>query len=402
MSGIFPKDGRWIILLSVAAYLVFVAVLMGPFHAGRVAVLQGLGVPAMEPLFGDTMCIAHWCDGYGRGEDPRSVNFKDPAGKVISMNYPPVVLGFHHLGMTAGRVVPWGILMGLVFLASAMALSGRCSLREGAVWSVVLLSPSVVMAVERGNLDCLIFGLLTVFCLTLSQPFVSGVMVLAGTLLKIYPMAAVAAFVLKRKPNVGAFTISGLACLVAAWAMLGSSAHTAGDLGQISCCFGSKVVAMMLAGYLGFQPALLGLFFQGSAVVFLLTAVYYGWKRVKGIREGLGDHAINAFWTGIPVYLLVFLSGNQADYKMIMGIFAVPAMLEWIRSGKQDSWIPKAWLLLFFLYTYWLFFSDEGSLRNLLLRQMIAWGLFLVTAAAAGTLLPSFEKLHTAVCRLKK
>jgi hypothetical protein len=97
----------------------------------------------------------------------------------------------------------------------------------------------------------------------------------------------------------------------------------------------------------------------------------------------------------VPVYLLVFLSGDQADYKMIFGLFALPAMMAWLRLGSGDRWIPKTWILLFLLYSYWLFFSDEGSLRNMLLRQIIAWILFSVTSVAAGVLVPSVLRFRS-------
>jgi len=54
----------------------------------------------------------------------------------------------------------------------------------------------------------------------------------------------------------------------------------------------------------------------------------------------------------------------------------------------KSGWIPKTWLVLFLIYAYWLFFSDEGSLRNLLLRQIVAWGFFMITAVMGGFLLP--------------
>jgi hypothetical protein len=46
---------------------------------------SGFWGACVDPVFSDTLCVMHWCDGYGRDEDPAFPTFKDPNGKVISM-----------------------------------------------------------------------------------------------------------------------------------------------------------------------------------------------------------------------------------------------------------------------------------------------------------------------------
>lgn len=388
-------DGRWIVFACVTLYLLFVAVLAGPLHGGRVTVLQTLGVPALDPVFSDTLCVAHWCDGYGRGEDPASPAFKDPDGKVISMNYPRVFLGFHYLGLCSGRIIPWGILLGGIFLAAALVLCGRCTRWEGFIWALALLSPSVVMAVERGNFDCLIFGLLVASGLLMARPGIAGIVTLGATALKIYPAAALAALVIRRQPAVRITAIYGLLAVVLGGYLMIANGHAAGDLGETSCCFGSKVVMMILSPRLGMSVPWVGLASQAVALLLMILGICGGYLLIsRSVVASQMDHDINFFWTGVPVYLLVFLSGDQADYKMIFGLFALPAMTAWIRMGTSDRWIPKTWILLFLLFSYWLFFSDEGSLRNMLLRQTVAWIFFAVTSVTAGALIPALFRFR--------
>jgi hypothetical protein len=137
-------------------------------------------------------------------------------------------------------------------------------------------------------------------------------------------------------------------------------------------------------------PASLPLFFQMGSLVLLAFSIWIGKSFRPDGNQTIGDErSLAAFWIGVPVYLLVFLSGDQADYKMVMLLFAFPFVLSWRRNIASNEWIASVWITLFFIYAYWLFFSDEGSLRNQLLRQVIAWALFLVTGLVAGLVMPS-------------
>ncbi len=389
MHALMKTDGRWIVLVCITLYLLFVGMLTGPLHGDRVKILQALGVPAVAPIFSDTLCVAHWCDGYGRGEDPCSPNFKDPSGKVISMNYPRIFLSLHFLGLSSRSSMLWGVLLGVVFLVSALVLCGHCTKREALIWALALLSPSALMVVERGNFDCLIFGFLVAAGLLMARPVIAGIVVLGATALKIYPAAALTALIFRKHPAIKTFACCTLlAVAVGTYLMIGNG-HAAGDLRETSCCFGSKVAMMILSPYLGFTPSWMGMAAQALALLLMILGFCWGYFLIpRSVVACLRDRDVNVFWTGVPVYLVVFLSGDQADYKMIFGLFALPAMTAWMRLGPSHRWIPKTWILLFLLYCYWLFFSDEGCLRNTLLRQMIAWILFAVTSVATGALMP--------------
>ena len=387
------KDGRLIILLGALVYLAGMFFLTVSIRVDRVTVMNGLGVPAMEPLFGDTLCVARWCDGYGRGDDPRAADFKDPSGKIISMNYPGIFLGLHHMGLTASRINGWGAVLGTVFVMAVLALAGRCTLIEGVLWLLALVSPSVVMVIERGNFDILIFVLIVAAFLLRGRQVLSGLLLLFATALKLYPVAALAFLIMRKKSSWSLFLPFCVAAGVIIYFLLGSIGHPGGDLGLVSCCFGSKVMALILAQKTGINPTWGPLGSQLFALTTLTTLTLLGrHEGAKFDQTVLGERALTAFWIGVPVYLLIFLSGDQADYKMIMALFAIPAALAWIRLGLKNRWIPKTWLILFLIYNYWLFFSDEGSLRNLLLRQIVAWGFFVMTAVMGGFLLPESWK----------
>lgn len=393
-SSVWAQDGRWIIILCALLYLFMVAMLTGHFHASRIMVLQGMGVPAMEPLFGDSTCIARWCDAYGMGEDPRAADFKDPSGKIITMNYPVYFLGLHYVGLSAGTVPIAGWLLVILFLGSTLLLVGRCSLVEGLIWSVVLCSPVVVMAMERGNLDIIIYALLVLALLARDRPIASGFSILIGTALKFYPLAGFVSLLNRPKPQWFLFLVFVFSGVLSIAFGMATAGHTSSTLGLSSCCFGSKLIPLILIDRgIRIYPSLPGIF-QAFAILASALSVWIGCLMRPSCTILMRcERSLAAFWIGVPIYLLVFLSGDQADYKMAMLLFALPAILAWRKSNGANRWITSLWLTLLLLYAYWLFFSDEGSLRNQLLRQIIAWALFLTTSIIVGILMPAVTNL---------
>lgn len=386
-------DGRWVVVLCVGLYLVMVVVLTWSFHAGRTMVLQGVGVPAMDPLFGDTLCVARWCDAYGMGEDPRASDFSDPSGKIMTMNYPVYFLGLHHLGLSARTVPAAGWILCILFLGSILLLAGKCTLKEGFLWSAAVCSPVIVMIVERGNLDIIICALLVLALLARRRPVLSGFAILCATALKFYPIAGFLSLI-ERQPGRWllscSFVLGGCVAVAVGMSTVG---HLSTNLGLSSCCFGSKLIPLILSDRGIRIPASLPLIFQIGSLMLLAVSVWIGRAFSPDGNQAIKDErSLAAFWIGVPAYWLVFMSGDQADYKMVMLLFAFPFILSWRRNKLSYGWIASVWITLFFIYAYWLFFSDEGSLRNQLLRQVIAWALFLVTGLVAGLVMPSPAK----------
>jgi len=386
--------GRWIIVLCITLYLLMIALLTGPMHENRTTILQGMGVPAMQALFVDTLCVAHWCDAYAVGDDPRRADFKNDTGKIITMNYPVYFLALHYVGLTAQTIVVFGIVLGVLFLGSVLLLAGKCSLAEGFIWSMALCSPVAVMIVERGNLDIIIFALLVLSLIMRDHPFASAGSIFLATVLKFYPLPSFISLIMRPNPRwilFLCFVFGGCSAIAFGIAVTG---HASSKLDLSSCCFGSKLIPLIMADRGMKIPSSLPIIFQGASLALLSLSVWIGKKlHPRDSVPNVSWRSLCAFWIGAPVYLLVFLSGDQADYKMVMLLFALPLLLSWRESHAPYSRISWLWLCLFFAYNYWLFFSDEGSLRNQLLRQVIAWGLFLLTGFIAGSLIPSASRL---------
>jgi hypothetical protein len=75
------------------------------------------------------------------------------------------------------------------------------------------------------------------------------------------------------------------------------------------------------------------------------------------------------------------------DYKWIFFLLMLPMGMEIARSSSDlETLAAKIWLSFLTLYSYWTFFSDENSLRNSLLKQLLMWGIILLSAFLSGRL----------------
>ena len=109
----------------------------------------------------------------------------------------------------------------------------------------MLLSPSVVIAVERDNVDWLIFGMLMAVALLMARPGIAGIVLMGATALKIYPTADLAVLVIRKKPAFKTFPCCSVPAVILESYLIIANGNVAGGLGETSCCFGFKVVAMI-------------------------------------------------------------------------------------------------------------------------------------------------------------
>lgn len=392
------RDMRILILACACAYALLLVLAVGMRGLPERGVLQVVGVPALEHPFMDLRGVAAWCEAFRQGKDPAITPTRimipgSPDQPNFLMNYSPLVLGFGWLGMLPGGVISWGILMGVLFIWGVWFLAGPCRLRECCVWVLLLCSPDAVLAIERGNLDILVFVMLVAALEWRARPPVGAGLILAGALLKFFPIAALLA--VWREKRVRAKLCAGIAAglfLLFLCPIRSRILSIGGSLsGQCHSAFGCVVPADLLI-HGGFPVEVAGIplhaLLRAGAVVMILVSLGVGYllRRRDGVTD-LSGRSVHGFFLGAPLIVLLFISGNQMDYKWIFLLFMVPSSLELMRgAGQPGAWIAKIWLFGVTVYSWWTFFSDEGSLRNMLLKQTVIWIVMMSGALLAGML----------------
>jgi hypothetical protein len=400
------RDGRFVMLLALVIYGV---VVQYPSFTSYAPHFSRMGIPpaSREPItFADMRGLTSAWDCTRRGIDVLERNPCDPIA-YRPANYPTLWLRLSFLGLGEKDSTMLGVLVGLVFLAAVFFLAGRLTVGEGVVWSVLLLSPSVMLGVERGNVDILIFAMLVLAITGIARRGVlaraagCGLIELAA-FLKLFPIFAAGAVLhWHRRPALGAF-VAMAAIFTAYAAAIHHQLETIRRVvpREISTSFGAGVLVDGLKK--GFNP---GEFLDHDrtaaiAVVVLATLlVAVGFAAALARRrphEPEASTRLPWYWAGAGIFVGVWaVTENSYDYRLVFCLLAVPQMLEWARQDRPVLPLARPALTLLAL-TLWL--SDTFPLfssgitepwiraeRNFPVDELLVW--MLIVYFVGGLLL---------------
>jgi hypothetical protein len=298
-----------------------------------------LGVYQLSPPYLDWSVLPAARQSQLAGYDPLVVNPYDVLHRAPP--YPRLWMDILRLlGMTPRGLLdlaPWVVglfLLSLLLLAPPMGIAGSLP------YAAAFLSSAVLLGVERGNSDLLVFVLVAAAILLARRGrwgvAAAAVPALAAAALKLYPIATLAFLAGKRKREAllagGLSALLFLAYLVAAWADVVRVSRSLDSPGLLS--FGIRVLPVAVGRFLGFVTgsSLIPPVSWALPAAVLLSAgalaalIRGGWAagisraaQMPGSADGLRAAA--------AIYLVTFVAGNSYDYRMIFLLPALPALL---------------------------------------------------------------------------
>jgi len=337
---------------------ILVVVAAGCLLLGALFLTQGVeaawrwwNIPTMTPAFADLRSITGGADSYRAGYDPLIQNPGDPWGRP--MNYPRIWQGLFWLGIDQGDTVPLGVGMALALLVGVLLVAWYADWPLALLWGTALFSPSVLLGVERGNSDLLMFFLLALgLWLAPRRRWFALAAILAGFVLKLFPIFGLALFL--REPVVRLLRLLAIAVLV----VLGYLALSWSDLVQIQGatpkdwwfsfgreCFGIWLGQVVDAGK-GWPPV-------APWVILGLAVAALWFDRVAPWRSPAEGYALDAFRLGAAVFLGAFLLGTNYNYRLAFLLFALPQLLAWGREGAGGRRLLAWTMLAALLFSLW-------------------------------------------------
>jgi hypothetical protein len=284
--------------------------------------------------FLDSYAVLAALDAVRAGADPHVANALDPLMRYHV--YSDWWLGLRWLGLTRAHNDWVGIALMLTFLGTA-CFTMRPRRWGEAVWlAALLLSPVVLLVVNRGNNDLIIFGLLAGCGLMAAasgwRPLAAVGLLALATGLKYYPVVAAVSFLWIWRPRgipwlLSTAVVVAVGTLASVWSQvdrgrfaIGSGVYTMGapvlwrDLGwaDAASVFPGLVVLGLLAGGLAWARLTAGLANQGALRERLLAAM------------------------GAIVLLACFFAGVNYAYRWIFVLW--PAFWLWRQAG--DKMLP--------------------------------------------------------------
>lgn len=317
------------VLLITAGLLV---VVLSPGGLNRKLGLIDYGI-----WFLDSYAVLASNDAVQAGLDPDQHNPLDVFERPHSYSDWWFVLG--RLGLTrADNFVLGGSWVAAFLLATFVVVRLRDN-RE-AVWhACILLSPPVLLAINRANNDLVIFVLLVIagFVLRRAAAWRLGValgMIALATGLKFYPVVAVAVFLLVRPPC-RLLAISAWAALVLVvvladiWNTLGRGVFA---MPVNVYTLGAPIIFKDL-GWEGHGALVAGILLLTGAAAWLALS-----RRTSGLAEPVADLSGRLFFVlGAVVLVACFLSGISHAYRWIFALMVAPWLWEEARTPGSPS-----------------------------------------------------------------
>ncbi len=367
-------------------------------------------VPKMLPPFADMRVITAGAECIRLGYDVLIENPCDPWQHL--MNYPRIWSIFAFWGINQSHTVVLGILCGLLFFVLTFVTIERLNYLESLFYTLILCSPSVMLAVERGNNDLIIFillalGLLVIKGKNLIWRSFGYVLILLSAILKLYPIFALTSSLKEKKRD---FILIFIAISIA------FAIYVIGNIESLSLVskatprstllsYGSKVIFDVILLKIGNLSKIFSedqiakitqivapLIYVLGIFIVLFTA-YVLAKRGGDLYEEespLGINKIDAFRIGTSIYSGTFLIGNNWDYRLIFLLFTIPQILAWIKSRSPLSAIAGL-ALVGIISTSWL--SNRSS-DFFYLDEPINWLLFFFYVYALILTLPKWLKSY--------
>jgi hypothetical protein len=352
--GLRDLDGR---ALAGAIVAVFFIALGSIDSASGSAHWMKLGVDAYGTRFEDMRSVTSSWDCERRGIEAFPNNPCDPLGRPA--NYPRILTRLGFFGLGEGDTVELGVATAVVFFLAALLVTGPLGLGEGLLYAATLLSPAVLLGVERGNVDLIMFALVALgVALVGRSPWLGGAPIALAGVLKLFPTFGLAMLARRR-----ARWAAGAVWLVA---LAVYAAVTLDDIRallrvlprEVKNSYGALVIADALqqAGVSWARTGAevrairFGVIAAGVLVAAGLVALRRGGRGRLAARD---ERRLDAFWAGASIYIGTYVFSTNFDYRLIFLLLCVPQLCAWHRDGTAPAPWPAA-VLVALLATLWL------------------------------------------------
>ena len=327
------------LVLTLFVYMIFVA--LAAYAGFYQPAMWHLGVPVKEQIFIDMYGPLSWLECAANGIDVIAADPCDVSGPPF--NYGHGVLLLQGIGLTTGDTLWLGATTAVLFFATLLVLLKPATGLQAAYCCTLVISSSVIFAVERANLDVVIFVLLTFSAMLLTRRSALrfgayGIIFYVG-LIKFYPWAVLALALRERtRTCLVVIALSTVALLLYAisfsseLAIILSRFTGAGHLVSFSghdlVNFLNRMTYRLFGQRWLVSPNVYLVARVGLAIACILAAfaarrfIIRGGAVLKGARID-----ITLFLIGAVVISFCFLFGNNFTYRCIFLLLCVPLLL---------------------------------------------------------------------------
>ncbi|MCA0200932.1 MAG: hypothetical protein LCH56_08840 [Proteobacteria bacterium] len=361
LSNRFPSKTR--AALAVLLLIVHLGVILTGLVGTWQPTFANLTVPAMPQAFGDFRVVTAAPLSADQGLDPLVANPNDPGNRRL--NYPRVWISIGRLFPGEDGNIAAGLMLACLFsgiVAWLVATQKSTSASVGLL--AAALSPATWLALERGNTDLLIFGLVALGILI---PWRYRTLLLGlATILKIYPFVTTVVRAIRERTLISfGILVAVTVYLIAIYRDVMLISETTEVAGFLS--FGIKSVTLLFAG--STYPFTAGVNY-GLFAVGTVAALVLGLKFPQ--RDKLSAYDEEAVLLVGTMLLFCFVTASNWDYRLIFTLLLIPYFLRPATGGERViGWTAVAMIVLAGNYTTLMNLEDPGVLLNTAAKYLL-------------------------------
>jgi hypothetical protein len=387
-------DGRIVLVIAVALYVTVVSL---AWLIWQVNLWPWLGVPPGPSLFFDTQNVLAALECSRLGYDPLVDSPCDPWQRP--MFYPRVWLALQWLGLDQSHTYAVGVLIAVLFIVMLCLLVGRIGIGEAIVVAAAVCSPAVMFALQRGNMDVVLFSVLVVSVVLWrrggrTSQILSPAVVLLAAFGKLYPVFGLPAYLLLRNRR------AAVAAYVSGALFIGYLAITFQDVLTIArtatqgqyYSYGARILLGVVYHHV------VGQNWEGASIaaqaltlvpLAALAVCLWLWSRRLFAPAPTDAPALSpellGFYLGSLIYLGTFAVFKNYDYRLVYLLLTLPQLFAWVRDGRpaEPRTVVAAVALASLILELWI-----GALSEPLMLgdELVSWalaGLLVVLLAAS-------------------
>ena len=338
------------------------------------------------------------------------------SGDKVAVNYPSIWWKtLHFLGVLPEHKFMFCVAIIALFLVGICLVLPHASYGLVFAMLVALVSPVVLLGIERGNTDLLMFFFVACAIFLLQKdsiwPHLSACfLLLTAFVLKLFPIFA-ALLIIKwslRKMMILGFVML-LFCIFYTLVNFTELSHISENVPkEAGTSYGYNVIATGLYRkilWLSDKEAILQVFFLFNAFLLAGLAWFIAFFKsgILKVEVCVNDTYIDAFRAGAAVYIGTFFLGNNFDYRLMFLLLIIPQVYLWLRASSDKRWslflgclLAAVYFSLYispFIFTYipsimfikyviwllnelsnWFIFTGLSFLLFLTLPQHLRWG----------------------------
>lgn len=387
--------------IAISVYAIFQPIILmtwAPLEKGELNVfLTSIGVVTLPKPYADFRTISEGIPYYEQGGDPYGSSDYDFIARKF--NYPPIWLKLSFLGVEESELRYIYITFGSLFSIGL----GLLFLREkNPLWFLTIpfiLSPPILLGLERCNNDLLVFFLVVLAVWFVrdqskkNMDWIGGLLILVATVLKVFPVFAFWVFI-RNSWKRSMIVLLPFACVCLGYYLsIKSILDLIRENTPVSAflSFGIKVLPYYLSlkfsdSLLAQGPWLLAVAFFSVVLIFL---VGYRLGKEGEDLENFESYDTALFRVGSGIHLAAFLLGSNYDYRLMFLLLTLP----WACRKLSEVGPIRKWMIFYLplvLFVFWM--NGQYGETVLVLNELANWSIFFVLVALQFKLLPQFVR----------